>query len=238
MERPRHVQEVQPLVLDLRTERKGGTPGRPRIVLFKKVVPVLHGSKGPRRNFRRTRDADPVPKAVGTSKKICHYSVTDYGSCGQNIFVSNVRVPWFFAIKIWFLEHHNFSFGDTGNNIPSMVGHYTQMVWYSSHKVGCGLHYCGRNVVKKPFYNYVCNYCPIGNFPERFGKPYTKGKPCSKCPGHCRSKKLCTNSCEHADFWVNCREIAKHWHQWLCGNPAKEQYKACRATCSCKERIK
>lgn len=163
--------------------------------------------------------------------------VEDYGSCGQNIFVSNVKVPWFFAIKIWFLEHHNFSFGDTGNNIPSLVGHYTQMVWYSSHKVGCGFHYCGRNVVRKPFYNYVCNYCPIGNYPERFGQPYTKGKPCSKCPGHCRSKKLCTNSCQHADFWVNCREISKHWHQWLCGNPAKEQYKACRATCSCKERI-
>ncbi|KAH8018615.1 hypothetical protein HPB51_009054 [Rhipicephalus microplus] len=67
-----------------------------------------------------------------------------------------------------------------------------KMVWYSSHKVGCGFHYCDRNVVKKPFYNYVCNYCPIGNYPERFGKPYTKGKPCSKCPGHCRSKKLCS----------------------------------------------
>ncbi|XP_042143283.1 cysteine-rich venom protein 2 isoform X2 [Ixodes scapularis] len=52
--------------------------------------------------------------------------VEDYGSCGQNIFVSNVKVPWFFAIKIWFLEHHNFSFGDNSNNIPSMVGHYTQ----------------------------------------------------------------------------------------------------------------
>ncbi|KAH7982464.1 hypothetical protein HPB52_005101 [Rhipicephalus sanguineus] len=113
-----------------------------------------------------------------------------------------------------------------------------KMVWYSSHKVGCGLHYCGRNVVKKPFYNYVCNYCPIGNYPERFGKPYTKGKPCSKCPGHCRSKKLCTNACEHADFWVNCHEISKHWHKWLCGDPTKEQYKACKATCSCKERIK
>ncbi|KAH9361923.1 hypothetical protein HPB48_003668 [Haemaphysalis longicornis] len=38
---------------------------------------------------------------------------------------------------------------------------FLQMVWYSSHKVGCGFHYCGQDVVNKPFYNYVCNYCPM-----------------------------------------------------------------------------
>lgn len=35
------------------------------------------------------------------------------------------------------------------------------MVWAATHRVGCGLTKCssgGPN--NKPFYNYVCNYCP------------------------------------------------------------------------------
>ncbi|XP_064466690.1 cysteine-rich venom protein LEI1-like isoform X2 [Ornithodoros turicata] len=224
----------------------------PRYRLVNKRIVLYH-------NFFRTRvdppasdmlemtwhsgAADDAQRWADSCQLLTHDNATgrwvdEYGSCGQNIFVSNVKVPWFFAIKIWFLEHHNFSFGDQRNNIPSRVGHYTQMVWYSSHKLGCGFQYCGRNVTKKPYYNYVCNYCPIGNYPERFGQPYTKGKPCAKCPGHCRSKRLCTNPCEHADFWVNCREIAQHWRHWLCSNPKAERYKACRATCGCHERIR
>lgn len=39
---------------------------------------------------------------------------------------------------------------------------FSQMVWASSHKVGCGLSKCARGGPRnKPFFNYVCNYCPM-----------------------------------------------------------------------------
>jgi Cysteine-rich secretory protein family len=95
-----------------------------------------------------------------------------------------------FAIKTWFLEKHNFTYGSPKNNLFE-VGHYTQMVWAASHKVGCGFARCPlkleqqhrqttttttvydihgrprttthhhRTKHPKYFYNYVCNYCPM-----------------------------------------------------------------------------
>uniref|UniRef100_A0A4Q8K315 U102-Liphistoxin-Lth1a_1 n=1 Tax=Liphistius thaleban TaxID=1905330 RepID=A0A4Q8K315_9ARAC len=158
--------------------------------------------------------------------------VEDFGSCGQNIFVANVQVPWFFAVKVWFLEHLNFTYGEDAND-PDVVGHYTQMVWFSTHRLGCGFHYCGPDVAKRPYYSYVCNYCPIGNHPDRFDRPYTKGEPCSACPGHCKYNKLCTNGCPHADFWMNCAELNSTWHNWLCEDDRLERHQACKATCDC-----
>ncbi|GFT47042.1 cysteine-rich secretory protein 2 [Trichonephila clavipes] len=35
--------------------------------------------------------------------------VEDYGSCGQNIFISNVEVDWMFVAKAWYSEHQNFT---------------------------------------------------------------------------------------------------------------------------------
>lgn len=158
--------------------------------------------------------------------------VEDYGSCGQNIFVSSIQVDWMFVAKAWYMEHKNFTYGSSNNNV-SRVGHYTQMVWYNSHRVGCGFHYCGEDIAKRPFYNYVCNYCPIGNNPKRLGKPYKIGKPCEKCPKYCKYKKLCTNSCPFSDLWSNCRDLNSTWNSWLCGNEGHERFKGCQATCRC-----
>ncbi|XP_067122193.1 cysteine-rich venom protein LEI1-like [Centruroides vittatus] len=162
--------------------------------------------------------------------------VDDYGSCGQNIFIANVRVSWFFAIKVWFLEHLNFTYNGS-NNIPSVVGHYTQMVWYNSHRIGCSYYYCGPNVTAKPYHSYICNYCPIGNYPDRFSRPYDTGEPCSKCPGQCKYNKLCTNGCDYGDFWANCGELNSTWHNWLCDDENQERSQACRATCRCNGKI-
>ena len=88
------------------------------------------------------------------------------------------KVPWTFAIKSWFSEKDLFRYGHSGNNLTEVsgsrylhshylltitkVGHYTQMVWSSSHKVGCGFAKCvgSENSSWKKYYAYVCNYCP------------------------------------------------------------------------------
>ncbi|KAJ9589226.1 hypothetical protein L9F63_027989 [Diploptera punctata] len=163
-----------------------------------------------------------------------------YGSCGQNIFVSTQQVPWYFAIKTWFLERHDFTYGSSYNNLYA-VGHYTQMVWATTHKVGCGFHRCQHGGPKgKPYYNYVCNYCPIGNFLNRLGRPYKRGPPCSLCSTHCRLNKLCTNSCPSADLWANCQELNATWHNWLCNHQTtdgRDRHRHCSATCNCHGKI-
>ena len=88
------------------------------------------------------------------------------------------KVPWTFAIKSWFSEKDLFRYGHTDNNLTEVsgsrylhrhylltitkVGHYTQIVWSSSHKVGCGFAKCvgSKNSSWKKYYAYVCNYCP------------------------------------------------------------------------------
>ncbi|XP_037081180.1 cysteine-rich secretory protein 2-like [Pollicipes pollicipes] len=159
----------------------------------------------------------------------------NFGACGQNIFVSTHKVPWYFAIKSWFLEKDIFRFGSSKNNLTE-VGHYTQMVWYSTHKVGCAWTFC-KNAKPTPYYNYVCNYCPTGNYVERLGRPYQPGRPCSRCRRSCNSKKrLCTNSCPWSDRWSNCAQLRRLDRNWTCrtrGKPAR----ACRATCRCHNRV-
>jgi len=176
--------------------------------------------------------ADDAQRWAEACELLVHDNITgrwvdNYGSCGQNIFVANVQVPWFFAIKTWFLEKNNFTY--EGENDLGVVGHYTQLVWYSSHELGCGFHYCADSK-PKPYYNYVCNYCPIGNFPDRIAKPYEKGAPCSGCEDSCKFKKLCTNACSYADLWMNCKELNATWHDWLCKG---ENEASCLATCRC-----
>uniref|UniRef100_A0A914LYJ2 SCP domain-containing protein n=1 Tax=Meloidogyne incognita TaxID=6306 RepID=A0A914LYJ2_MELIC len=67
------------------------------------------------------------------------------------------------------------------------VGHWTQLAWWNTIRVGCGLARCDR------YKTYiVCNYDPVGNV-ITLGV-YEIGTPCSGCPDKCNStNKLCLN---------------------------------------------
>ncbi|XP_076271287.1 cysteine-rich secretory protein 2-like isoform X1 [Rhynchophorus ferrugineus] len=173
--------------------------------------------------------------------------IANYGACGQNIFIASKRVPRFFAIETWWLEKNDFKYGKKTN--MSVVGHYTQLVWASSHEVGCGLAKCYQKVYdkeqkeieskKRVFYNYVCNYCPSGNRPGRSSFPYKLGNPCSSCKKNC-SKRLCLNSCQYVDTWANCKQLYKMHPTWLCNShtpKGRQRLQYCKATCSCKNKI-
>ncbi|XP_033991392.1 cysteine-rich venom protein TEL1-like [Trematomus bernacchii] len=75
--------------------------------------------------------------------------------CGENLYMSSSQDPWSNAIQDWYDEVQNWRYGVGSNG--RVVGHYTQVVWYRSNKVGCGVAYCPNSQYK---YFYVCQYCP------------------------------------------------------------------------------
>ena len=68
-----------------------------------------------------------------------------------------------FAIKTWWLEKDHFKYGTHAYNNLTAVGHYTQLVWAATHRVGCGLNTCEmrQNGKVVPYFTYICNYCPM-----------------------------------------------------------------------------
>ncbi|XP_037375752.1 cysteine-rich secretory protein 2-like [Talpa occidentalis] len=149
--------------------------------------------------------------------------------CGENLYMSSDPAPWSDAIQSWYDESNNFIYGKGPKSSDAVVGHYTQLVWYSSYRVGCGVAYCPNQADLKYF--YVCQYCPAGNILSKKNTPYQEGAPCSSCPDNC-DDGLCTNNCEYEDLLSNCNSLkttAGCEHDLL-----KEK---CKATCLCENKI-
>lgn len=58
------------------------------------------------------------------------------------------------------------------------LGHYTQMLWADTYKVGCGYAFYKDGKWNRKL--YVCNYGPAGNIITT--EMYKRGAPCSACP--------------------------------------------------------
>jgi len=86
------------------------------------------------------------------------YTRRDYKkyTVGQNIYRSSSKAGWDHAIQRWADEEQDFTFG---KKRAAVVGHYTQIVWATSVRIGCGYANCGDHVN----HYYVCNYGPGGN---------------------------------------------------------------------------
>lgn len=71
------------------------------------------------------------------------------------------------AVDAWAAEKQYFNFEKLEcNGHWSKCGHYTQLIWENTKKVGCGVAYCGDEEI------WVCNYEPAGNVVGQ--KPYRK----------------------------------------------------------------
>ena len=86
------------------------------------------------------------------------------GYVGENIYASTGSVTAQAALKSWMNEASAYDY--TTNNI-SAAGHYTQIVWRASVRIGCAIVNC-------PNYTYMntilCDYSPGGNITNQ--KPY------------------------------------------------------------------
>lgn len=148
--------------------------------------------------------------------------------CGENIFMADYPASWSQAIQSWYDESGDLNFGSGPTTPGAVVGHYTQLVWNSSHQVACGVAECPNHPLK---YYYVCQYCPPGNFINRRYTPYTVGEPCASCPNHCEDG-LCTNRCDYEDKYSNCPSLKA---SLTCEYAMVKE--DCKATCNCEDKI-
>uniref|UniRef100_A0A8C5FJY5 Serotriflin-like n=1 Tax=Gadus morhua TaxID=8049 RepID=A0A8C5FJY5_GADMO len=150
------------------------------------------------------------------------------GDCGENLATASYKNSWTNSIQAWYNEVQDWKYG-VGSYNGRPVGHYTQVVWYRSNVIGCGMAYCPNS---ETYYKYffVCQYCPAGNY--GFAVPYNSGPTCGDCPNDC-DDKLCTNPCPHTDQYSNCAYLAQ---QWGCGHT--QVASSCPATCKCANLIK
>ncbi|GAB0135921.1 hypothetical protein EsDP_00004242 [Epichloe bromicola] len=78
-------------------------------------------------------------------------------------------------INQWYkgeVNDYNLSYGMSNPNVNlGRIGHFTQVVWKSTKKVGCATVKCpAGSIFGMPSWYTVCNYQPAGNFGGEYGK--------------------------------------------------------------------
>ncbi|CAJ0602898.1 unnamed protein product [Cylicocyclus nassatus] len=136
--------------------------------------------------------------AVRYAKKCVyeHSQPSEHKGLGENLYFTtalnlNKLKAARQACEWWWNELKNYGVGRSNKLTNALwdrpnteIGHYTQMAWGTTYKLGCA-------VVACPKFTYVvCQYGPAGN---KVGKLiYSIGKLCSGCPGKCStSEGLC-----------------------------------------------
>ncbi|KAF5888554.1 cytidine monophosphate-N-acetylneuraminic acid hydroxylase-like, partial [Clarias magur] len=120
----------------------------------------------------------------------------DLPSVGENLWAgappSTFHVDS--AIKNWVDEDKDYDYSTHTCKAGKMCGHYTQVVWAETYKVGCAVISCPNGVKDTSFSHtpgaiFVCNYAPAGNYPRVY--PYEQGGSCSKCGGEVCENNVC-----------------------------------------------
>ena len=90
-----------------------------------------------------------------------NHSVSPYG---ENLYVSTSPNPGTRAVEAWAEEISDYDY--ESNTCTGVCGHYTQIVWRESTRVGCGFADCS-TLTGASFGSgrlWVCNYDPPGNW--------------------------------------------------------------------------
>ncbi|NWX03831.1 PI16 inhibitor, partial [Caloenas nicobarica] len=127
------------------------------------------------------------------------------GRRGENLFAMAPTLDLEFAVEDWNAEEKYYNL-TTSTCVPGqMCGHYTQVVWASTHQIGCGAKFCEKieGIDTEDMYLLVCNYYPPGNMKGR--KPYREGPSCSQCPeGRVCVDSLCVSLLSRFSPLISC----------------------------------
>ncbi|XP_004473025.1 glioma pathogenesis-related protein 1 [Dasypus novemcinctus] len=117
----------------------------------------------------------------------------NFTSLGENIWTGSLNsFSVTSAVNRWYNETHHYDFET--RTCQAVCGHYTQVVWANTYKVGCAVQFCPTVLGFAGISNaahFICNYGPAGNYPTL---PYKRGATCSACPNNDNClDKLCIN---------------------------------------------
>ncbi|XP_074642377.1 scoloptoxin SSD43-like [Tubulanus polymorphus] len=168
-----------------------------------------------------------------------------YESVGQNFFGGATLDSGMF--NLWFKELLTYSY-HSEHCVPGKIcGHYLQLIWGRTHIVGCGYNDCKGRYDLDRFY---CNYAVGASSPwnGESKKPYTEGKPCTKCPAGysfcmgdalCASKKACDNSDSKCECTLrSCENGGKlDTGNCVCNCPKEFEGPTCKVPCKDKRPI-
>ncbi|XP_039250607.2 GLIPR1-like protein 1 [Styela clava] len=128
-------------------------------------------------------------------------------SVGENIHASSGTIKNVEnSVQSWFSEISYFDYNSKTCQSGKMCGHYTQVVWAKTFKVGCAMVSCKTlsGVDWGSGTMFLCNYATAGNvyMSGKMMSVFEKGTACSKCgeKDYCRNQ-LCANS--ERDFITN-----------------------------------
>ena len=98
------------------------------------------------------------------------------GDVGENLFSAGTSDPQApprsgaDAVASWVAEKADYSYASNICKAGAQCGHYTQIVWRDTTKVGCGRATCTANDMVHT--HWVCRYSPAGNVNVDTTKPY------------------------------------------------------------------
>ncbi|XP_062921597.1 peptidase inhibitor 16-like [Mobula hypostoma] len=144
--------------------------------------------------LRMKWDNDLEELALTHAKECIWEHNKNRGQTGENLYSVTGTVDLKLAVEKWYLEAANYTYDTMECSPLKMCGHFTQVVWADSDKVGCASHFCDvlQGLTDNNLSILVCNYSPPGNVLGQ--NPYKKGTPCSECPdGFKCIDNLCTS---------------------------------------------
>ncbi|KAF8404815.1 hypothetical protein HHK36_009705 [Tetracentron sinense] len=80
------------------------------------------------------------------------------GRYGENIAVGSGDFTGTAAVNLWVAEKNNYNY-NSNSCVGGECGHYTQVVWRNSVRVGCARVRCNNG-----WFFITCNYDPPGNY--------------------------------------------------------------------------
>ncbi|XP_032898413.1 peptidase inhibitor 16-like isoform X2 [Amblyraja radiata] len=138
-------------------------------------------------------DAHLEKIATKYSKKCAWKHNPNRGRVGENLYATNGALIPAKGVEDWYMEIYDYDYNTMVCTAGKMCGHYTQVVWANTEKVGCNVNFCDKlhGLDNKNLTILVCNYSPPGNVIG--AKPFKKGASCSECPsGYKCVDKLCS----------------------------------------------
>jgi len=118
-------------------------------------------------------DEDCASAALTVAKGCTFQHAVPFGQ-GQNLWETissqyynvsgGIHEVWYKDELSLFNQYNLWGEGEVPDEVFPDIGHFTQVVWKGTQKVGCGSHDCGGTKMT------VCNYAPAGNVKGDYGK--------------------------------------------------------------------